>query len=156
MRVLFINSTNFLEAALPEGIAILSAILKGKGHEVRLFDTAFLKPKGYHKKKKGNEKSPHGPAFYKATPYDLNDLVMSDPEVDIDGKLSEAIADFNPSLIAFSAMTTNYTRALALADNIGTKAKVIFGGVHPTLMPDDVIIQKRINYVCIGDRKSVV
>jgi len=157
VRVLFINSTNFLEASLPEGIAILSAILKKKGHEVRLFDTAFLKPKGYHKKREGSEKSScRGLGFYKTTPYDLNDLVMRDPEVDIDGKLSEAIADFDPSLIAFSAMTTNYARALALVDNIGTKAKVIFGGVHPTLMPNDVINQKRIDYVCIGEGESAL
>jgi radical SAM superfamily enzyme YgiQ (UPF0313 family) len=43
-----------------------------------------------------------------------------------------------------------------LANNIGSRVKVIFGGVHPTLMPDDVIRQERIDYVCIGEGDSVL
>ncbi|HCJ65850.1 MAG TPA: hypothetical protein DHV62_00630, partial [Elusimicrobia bacterium] len=153
MKVLFVNCTNFLDATLPGGISILSSVLKKYGHEVALFDTAFLKPKNWSKdkEKKIKKKLSGGIAFHKSTPYSLKDLVTNDPQVDIVEEFSKFINEFNPSLIAVSAMTTNYEKSLDLIKKINLKCKVIFGGVHPTLMPESVINQKEIDFVCIGE-----
>lgn len=156
MRILFVNTANYLEAALPEGIAILSAILKLHGHEVRLFDTTFLKPKGYGANILEGKKAGRGLAFHKATPYTLRDLVRDDPEVDIAEKFAGIVSGFRPELIAFSTMTTNYEHALRLANAIDIKTRVIFGGVHPTLMPEQVIEEKRVDYVCVGEGDSAL
>jgi len=153
MRILFVNCVNFLESTLPEGIALLSAILKEHGHEVEVFDNAFLKPKNYLMDEEAASKKRwvYGIAFYKATPYNLKDLVASDPEVDIVEKFSEKIREFNPSLIAVSAMSRNYKKSLNLIRKVKPACKIIFGGVHPTLMPEDVLNQKEVDFVCVGE-----
>lgn len=147
MRILFVNCVNYLDASLPEGIALLITILKKKGHEVRLFDTAFLKPKSYTARSYENAKR----NLYKTTAYNLHDLVQKDPELDIAQEFSKTINEFEPSLIAVSCMTTNYERALDLIRKVKPNCKVVFGGVHPTLMPEDVIGQPEIDLVCVGE-----
>lgn len=153
MKILFVNCVNFLDSTLPEGIAILSAILKEHGHEVALFDAAFVKPKNYakNKDKTKRKKLSGGIAFHKRTPFTLADLVSSDPEIDVIEKFSELLDKYNPSLIAVSTMTTNYEKSLNLIKTVKPKCKVIFGGVHPTLMPESAINQKEIDFVCIGE-----
>ena len=153
MRILFVNCVNFLELALPEGLAILSSILKSYGHKVEVFDTCFLKPKNYRRDEKKGDSSnlSAGVTFYKSTPYSLEDLVADEPEVDITEKFAETIDRFKPSLIAVSAMTTNYEKSLNLIKKTNPHCQVIFGGIHPTLMPEAVINQKEIDFVCIGE-----
>lgn len=148
MRVLFVNCVDFMEAALPEGIAILSSILKGQGHEVRLFDTAFLRPK---KTANEFEESPNRLMFYRKTPYTLRDLTANEPEVDIAYELSKVVEKFNPSLIAVSAMTTNYRPSMDLIKKVKPGSKVIVGGVHSTLMPEEVIKDGYVDFACIGE-----
>ncbi len=59
--------------------------------------------------------------------------------------------EFNPDLMAFSCVTANYGWALQEAKKIKRlmpTAKILFGGVHPTLCPDDII--KEGFDVCVG------
>jgi anaerobic magnesium-protoporphyrin IX monomethyl ester cyclase len=153
MRVLFVNCIDFLESTLPEGIALLSSILKGRGHEVEVFDTAFLKPKNYelNAKKTKYEKMAVGISFYKKTTYDLTDLTAGEPEVDIADRFFETVERFKPSLIAISAMTTNYEKSMDLIRGKKLPCKVILGGMHSTLMPESVIKEKEVDFVCIGE-----
>ena len=149
MRVLFLNRMDFLEATLPEGIALLSAILKSRGHEVRVFDTAFLKPR--RREPQNNENISGGISFHKATPYALKDLTANDSEVDIAESFSRVIEDFKPYLIAVSAMTTNYEKSMDLLKKVEIPCKVVIGGTHSTLMPDKVIRRQEIDYACVGE-----
>ena len=48
MKVLFIYPETYLNVGIPGGIAIMSALLKQRNHQVDLFDTAFLKTKDYN------------------------------------------------------------------------------------------------------------
>ncbi len=154
MRVLFVNHVNYLQSPLPEGIALLSSLLKQNGHEVELFDTAFLKPLAYHDQK-NRKKESAGVSFYKNTPYSISDLVKDDPVVDIGERFVAVIDRFKPELIAVSAMTTNYEQSLDIIRQAkaryGQSIPVIFGGVHPTLMPEEVIKEDAVDYVCIGE-----
>ena len=155
MRILFVNYVNYLQSPFPEGIALLSALLKQQGHEVELFDTAFLKrPSG------DDGIGPAGITFYKKTPYSISDLVQDDPVEDIEEKFVEIIERFNPALVAVSAMTTNYEQSLNLVKTAractNRPFKVIFGGVHPTLMPDDVIDEDVTDYICVGEGEEAL
>lgn len=154
MKVLFVNHVNYLQSPLPEGIALLSSILKKQGHEIELFDTAFLKPQSHHTRHDGNKGSA-GISFYMSTPYNLEDLVKDDPAVDIGKKFLEVVEIFQPDLVAVSAMTTNYEQSLSIIKQAKSKTTlsfpVIFGGVHPTLMPEEVIREETVDYACIGE-----
>ncbi|OFW49369.1 MAG: hypothetical protein A2163_10005, partial [Actinobacteria bacterium RBG_13_35_12] len=101
--------------------------------------------------KNGKKMPPAAIAFYKQTDYSLEDLVSKDPAVDILEEFSKKISEFKPSLIAVSSMTTNYYQSLEMIQKIRPKCKVIFGGVHPTLMPESVINEDVIDYVCVGE-----
>jgi anaerobic magnesium-protoporphyrin IX monomethyl ester cyclase len=62
------------------------------------------------------------------------------------------IAEYNPDLIGFSFMTGNrrwaYETAQKIKNHLGKP--IIFGGVHPTLFPEDIDFSY-VDYVCIGE-----
>jgi radical SAM superfamily enzyme YgiQ (UPF0313 family) len=154
MKVLFFHPANYLEIGIPEGIAVLSAILKQDGHHVELFETTFLKPKGYCH---DCDEKMGGPAIYKKTPYTLEDLVKDDLVVeDITKEFQNKIDKFSPDLIAVSTMTTNYDFALEQIRKIKAKCPVIFGGAHPTISPSEVIVEKNVDMICIGEGEGAM
>ena len=153
MKVLFFHPANYLDIGIPQGIAVLSAILKKEGHKVELFDTTFLKPTGYGTKHDGTMA---GPAIYKKTEYTIEDLVKDDPEVDIISEFQKKIGAFNPDLLAVSTMTTNYVFALKALKKVNAGCPVIIGGIHPTISPDDVISEKIFDILCIGEGEEAL
>lgn len=153
MKVLFFHPANYLEIGIPQGIALLSAILKKEGHTVDLFDTTFLKPKGYGAKHDGMMA---GPAIYKKTEYTIEDLVKDDREVDIRTEFKKKIHAFRPDLLAVSTMTSNYAFAVEMLNKLNAKCPIIIGGVHPTISSDDVISEKIFDIVCIGEGEEAL
>lgn len=67
-----------------------------------------------------------------------------------DNRLLSQIKEFNPDLVAFSCVTANFGWALQTAKNIKNilNVPIVFGGVHPTLCPEE--IKKEGFDVCIG------
>jgi radical SAM superfamily enzyme YgiQ (UPF0313 family) len=61
---------------------------------------------------------------------------------------------FNPSLIGFSVYTTpDILLAIVQAQRFRTilpTAKIVWGGVHPSLMPRQTIMEDYIDYVVVG------
>lgn len=124
MKVTFVQSEGPSLA-----IEYLSSVLKSREHETslvfdpRLFDSASL-----------------------------NNRFLRD-FFDIKLQLVEKIAVEKPDLIGFSAFTSNYQWALQLASLIKRKLNtpIIFGGVHPTLVPELVIENDCVDMVCVGE-----
>lgn len=77
------------------------------------------------------------------------DLILIDEHP---GNYLQLIADYNPDLIGFSFMTGNrvwaFTTARMLKEKLGKP--IIFGGVHPTLFPEDIDFSY-VDYVCVGE-----
>ena len=112
------------------GVEYLSAYLKRSGHETELvFD----------------------PNLFSQTRLLSN--VFSIRAYNID-----RIKRINPGLIAFSVSTADYQWALSMADSIKAEVNVpiIFGGIHPTLVPDVVIKNKSVDMVCVGDGEEAL
>jgi len=66
----------------------------------------------------------------------------------------EKIAKIKPDLIGFSCTTAHYQWALGFARKVKRKfpeVPIIFGGVHPTLVPELVIKESCIDFVCVGE-----
>lgn len=66
--------------------------------------------------------------------------------------ISLQVKEYNPDLVCFSCVTANYRWALQEAKIIKwlmPSAKILFGGVHPTLCPKNIV--KEGFDVCIGD-----
>lgn len=153
MNILFFHPANYLEIGIPQGIAILSAVLKEQGHKVGLFDTTFAKPKDYTAMQ---DAMMAGPAIYKKTEYTLEDLVLNDPNIDVVTEFQNKIDEFKPDLLAVSTMTTNYESAIDTLKKVDARCPVIIGGVHPTISPDEVIAESVIDMLCIGEGEEAL
>ena len=62
------------------------------------------------------------------------------------------IDQFNPDLIGFSFMTGNRNWAFSTAKKLKQKFNmpIVFGGVHPTLFPEDIDLSY-VDYICVGE-----
>ncbi len=173
MRVLFFHPEKYLNYGIPAGISILSAIIKKHGHTVELFDTTFLKVADDQHVLTEDDASSNTTAgdqslpeidfadesllgkqikgLFKETAYSMNDLVKDDPYVKVVNVLQSKIDSFKPDIIAISTMTTTFDYAVELLSQVNYQAKVIVGGVHPTIATDDCLDQGVIDIACVGE-----
>lgn len=132
MKVVFVCA----EDEMP-GICFISAVLKERGHTVDLifdpkqFDRAYLR----------SQKLAH--FFGKAR---MRDNL-------------EKIGKIKPDIIGFSCTTAHYQWALNYARKIKKrfpKIYTIFGGEHPTVVPELVIPEKSIDFICVGEGEEAM
>lgn len=123
-----------------ESLAIeaLSAYLKSKGHAVE-----FLMD----------------PALFSGWVLYNNKLLEKLFDSRGERKLKNSIAKSNPDLIGFSVFTGNYIWALKWAKickELFPRVPVIFGGIHPTSVPEEVIRQEVVDIVVVGEGEGPV
>ncbi|MBT3720041.1 radical SAM protein [archaeon] len=63
------------------------------------------------------------------------------------------ILNINPDLIALSVSTDFYTYAVEICKEIKKKSNtpILFGGIHPTSVPDIVIQNEYVDMICVGE-----
>ncbi len=124
------NITFIAKGAESIGLEYISAVLKQHGHKVSLvFDRALFNDDTYIN-----------------IPW-LKGLLKP---VSIVAK--EALNE-NPDIIGFSVLTNAYSWSLAVAREIKKikNVPIIFGGIHPTLVPEEVMSNKEVDIVCRGE-----
>lgn len=108
----------------------LSAVLKANGHDVALaYDQSLFDDKNYL----------CIPTIAKI--FDMKQRVV------------HQIIDSNPDLVAFSVMTTTYRWALDIAGEVKKylDVPIIFGGIHPSSVPERVIQEDPVDIICVGE-----
>lgn len=166
MKVLFIYPEHYLNIGIPGGISTLSAVLKRHGHQVAVFDTTFLKvapaadARELHKKLHGGvgekEADKVQAGHFKRTAYTIEDLVKDDPVLNRDEEFQKKIDSFSPDLIALSTMTSTFDVCMDMLRSVRHNAKVIVGGIHPTIAPEDCMAQKEIDIACYVEADEVL
>jgi radical SAM superfamily enzyme YgiQ (UPF0313 family) len=70
-----------------------------------------------------------------------------------DKEFQEKIKNLNPDLIGFSSTTHvfSFVRKYAQAAKEVSSAKIICGGIHPTICPEEVIGDENIDMICRGE-----
>ena len=129
MRMTFVNP-----ALENQGMGILSALLKESGHDVnlvvdyRLFDTEAIQNRLLKK-------------YFDSTNRVIHEILESKPD-----------------LIGFSPFSINYQWALRIARLVKKHIKIpiIFGGIHPTILPDVVITNDEVDMVCVGEGERAI
>ncbi len=129
MNVVFISS-----ACETLAIEYLSAALKKAGHtchlcfDPQLFNDTFLFNK------------------YLSRIFDYSDMII------------EELRSYNPDLIAFSVVSDNFPWAARLAAEIKGvfDVPIVFGGVHPTSVPEYVLQYSEADYVLIGEGEDAI
>lgn len=68
--------------------------------------------------------------------------------------LEELLQTFSPDVVGVSCMTSTYVRACELAETVRELAPalpIIFGGIHPTSVPEETASQSFVDYVVVGE-----
>jgi radical SAM superfamily enzyme YgiQ (UPF0313 family) len=118
------------------GIEQLSSNLKYAGHETYLaFDPALFDDKVYL-----------SISFLKKL-------------FNYEDRLIDEIISSKPDLVAFSVFTSNYEWACRIAKKIkaySSKTPILFGGIHPTSVPEKVICQPFVDIIAIGEADEAI
>ncbi len=85
----------------------------------------------------------------------LNEKLARLPD---DKEIQKIIEEFKPRLIGFSVVTPQYQYALKVAKLIKSfcDIPIVCGGVHATMVPEEVIKEDCIDYVCVGEGEEAV
>jgi anaerobic magnesium-protoporphyrin IX monomethyl ester cyclase len=73
-------------------------------------------------------------------------------------KAMKAIHDFKPDIIAFSTTTGDFLFSCELAEQIKKvcSAPILFGGVHPTIAPEESIAHTAVDMICVGEGEEAM
>lgn len=113
----------------------LSAYLKAHGHDVELaYDESLFDDRNYLTM----------PGMAKL--FDMTD------------RLVDQIVAAKPGLVGFTVLTAAYQWSLEIARKVKMRIDVpiIFGGIHPTSLPDKVIIEDCVDVVCVGEGEEAL
>ncbi len=134
---------------LPAGVSIISAVLKESGFQCKLFDTTLYPPKGetiddFRKK--------------------LNQIKTTSAEVKVKTKNTNPHDDFiqllnsyKPDIIGISVLSDTYEMGIEYAKIAKSKNLPVFvGGIYPTFAPEEVIVNKYVDYICMGEGEYAV
>jgi radical SAM superfamily enzyme YgiQ (UPF0313 family) len=80
----------------------------------------------------------------------LNNTLLEVPDRE---EILETVRDFDPDLICFSVMTQQYKYALSIAKDIKERFAfpIAVGGVHASMVPDEICRDGVFDYVCVGE-----
>jgi radical SAM superfamily enzyme YgiQ (UPF0313 family) len=129
MRMTFVHAGTESPA-----IECLSAVLKQDGHQIHLaFD-----------------------------PQLLADAYIPIPRLgrflSLEGEIVRQLEECQPHIVGFSVTTDSYRWALALASIIKERLALptIFGGIHPTCLPESTLSNPEVDMVCVGEGEHVM
>jgi|TARA_B100000315_G_C14578687_1_gene589277 radical SAM superfamily enzyme YgiQ (UPF0313 family) len=146
MKILFVFS-NYAPVGgggIPIGLSILINIAKQKGHDVKLFDTSYKIRTETYQQQTNFVKTKEHYNYNAEREYLENELVRV---------FRDEVNKFCPKLICFSTLTPTHELALSLLNGLD-KSKdqlVIFGGIHSTVIPEEVIMHEKVDIVCVGE-----
>ena len=112
------------------GVGYIASYLKKQGHEVKLFFDPRQFARGY-------ARQPILAKLFSVEGYNLR-----------------AVKKYNPDVVCFSCVTATYKWALSMARKVKRtlpSCRVVFGGVHPTLVPEEVKKHDFVDEVITGD-----
>ena len=149
-RVLLIYPTMYRVTGLPIGMASLSACLKDKGFDVRIFDNAFYKEK--EEDRYADQEGKSAERMYK--PIENKNDIWKDRPNDMLTDLDILVNEFKPSLVGVSILENTKKMAFKMTRMIREKfpdLPVVAGGIFPTLTPELFLDEPSIDYVCVGE-----
>ncbi len=151
IRVLFIYPNLMLQTMLPASMTVLSAVLKGRGHAVDVFDTTFYATEAHS----SNE---YRVQRLQMRPFDAErQRKLMKPMESMVPDLRAKIEEFRPHLIALSALEDTFILGATLLQAVRDYGVPhLVGGVYPTFAPQLVIAHPSVDMICIGEGEGAM
>lgn len=149
MKILFIYPNTAGAGEIPISISYLQSVLKKNGHKVKIFDTSDYKVFSSRPDELQIKVGQFKPVKKRDDLPDAN-IKDADPKKDI----LWIMDSYKPDLVAVTSFTTNFRLGLSFLTEVKKHFKnvpTIYGGIHTTLVPDEVILDPAIDMICIGE-----
>lgn len=153
MKILIIYPNKVMVTRMPLGLCYLVSHLKKEGHDVKIFDTTFIKCSDIQ----GDDKLRESSLQVKNPDLDKFGLVGKDVDVFIEFK--KMIEEFQPNLVGMSASDPNYSfglKFLTVLKEHHPEIPTIVGGPTPTVCPEEVIQQDCVDMICVGEAEEAL
>ncbi|MDD5145735.1 MAG: radical SAM protein [Candidatus Pacebacteria bacterium] len=123
----YLTSVEPIRLAQPMGICYIAGVLERAGYDIKLLDAHA---EGYYGRQKLGDRTQVG---------------LSEKEI------RDKIMDFNPAIVGVSSMFTdqyhNAKMVCKAAKEANPEIITCMGGVHPTLVPEEVLKDPNVNYI---------
>lgn len=130
MKVLFLYMNAYENTGIPIGLSYLIPILGLHKHQVELFETTFLK--------------------FNYSEYNIRGTIGAEGAYIIKS-FQNRIDRFRPDVIAVSTTSLCFPFSIKVLESVNlSQSKVIYGGIHATVAPEDVLSHEVADYVCCG------
>ncbi len=130
-------------SGVPLGLSYLAGALERGGHDVKVYNADMVKAGlGLPPDTLPDETYIN----YKHALSDLNDPIW--------GEIRSTLADEKPDVVGISVRTPHYPSALnvsRMVKELSPKIPVIWGGVHPTIMPAECLTNGDVDFVVRGE-----
>lgn len=100
----------------------------------------------------------HRTAFFDVTPYRKRPLFGDEFRV-MTVAFDRVLTEFEPDVVGFSVMSVNTKISTVLAGRVRAlrpDALNIFGGIHPTIVPEETIADPRVDAICLGEGEGAM
>ncbi len=152
MKILFVYVNTGMRASYPIGLTNLASYIKSLGHEVEIFDSTFYKQFLQLKRDGIREKI----GMYKSV---VNPVERFYIDSDLVSDLFKKISSFKPDIVGFSVLSAQFYFTINLSRKIKETypdLPIIFGGMHPSLCPEETISESSIDMLCIGEGEYAI
>ena len=144
-RVLLVYPNLQMINLMPSNISILSACLKQKGYEVKLFDTTLYKMDD----KSIDERRVD---YLQVRPFNLSQYGIEYKTTDVYDDFRKCVEEYRPNLISISIVEDTLPIALKLLEGVrDIPIPVVAGGVHVILNQKEVLAYEDIDMICTGE-----
>lgn len=147
MRVLLVwpNRSGFGFKSM--SLALLSAILKQDGHEVRLFDTTYI-----DLDHDALSTTRSRIRIFKSV--DTSNVKLAKQRLDLKHEVLSTLEDFRPEIVGVSALSDEVAVGVQISDvvkewNPGTT--VVWGNKVATMAPEKILAHSSVDFVCVGE-----
>lgn len=149
-KVLFIYPNTMMATLLPLHIPILSACLKQKGIQVKLFDTTYYKTEGKSFEEKKIE-------LLQVKRFNLAEAGVMYKTTDIYEDLKKTVEDFKPDLVGINFVEDTYKLGMSLLRSIESyNAPVVAGGIFVNFFAEELLKESCIDIICLGEGEKAL
>ena len=159
LKILFLYPNLHMSTLLPNGIAILSAALKQNGFKnIQLFDPTFYQaPEQTRGKKKERSRYEAREKMGQVRAFDYADRGIELKKSDMFSDFVAKVDSFKPDIIVASILEDTWPIFLKFMDLIkDKKIKCLAGGVFPSSVPEKVLEENCVDYVCRGEGEGAL
>lgn len=124
------------------GLAYITAILEKAGFNAKIYNADYLDKEDYPKQEELFQN------------YQSYKEILNDEGADIWEEVKRKIKDFNPDVLGIFMYTGAYKSAkiiARLAKSMNPELKVVVGGPHPTLAPEETIKNEEFDFLIRGE-----